>query len=122
MPQGGIDEGEDPRATALRELAEEIGTNNATMLAESREWLSYDLPNHLVPTVWDGKFRGQMQKWFCMRFEGTDAEINLNTPHPEFCAWQWVMPHMLPDLIVPFKRNLYSKVLVEFEEYLVTNS
>lgn len=117
MPQGGIDEGEDPRATALRELAEEIGTNKATILAEAREWMAYDLPEPMVPIIWGGKYRGQIQKWFCMRFDGTDADIHLNTPHPEFCAWQWVAPQELPDLIVPFKRDLYRKVLAEFGEY-----
>lgn len=117
MPQGGIDPGEEPRATALRELAEEIGTDKASFLAESRDWFAYDLPERLVPEIWGGKYRGQSQKWFCMRFEGVDADINLATKEPEFRAWQWLDPHKLPDLIVPFKRELYTKVLEEFREY-----
>lgn len=117
MPQGGIDPGEEPRQAALRELGEEIGTNKASFLAESREWMKYDLPEHLVPTIWGGRYRGQEQKWFCMRFEGTDADINLETKEPEFRAWQWLEPHKLPDLIVPFKKELYRKVLEEFRVY-----
>ncbi len=117
MPQGGIDLGEEPRATALRELAEEIGTNKATFLAETKEWLRYDLPEQLVPEIWGGQYRGQEQKWFCMRFTGVDADIRLETKEPEFRVWQWIEPQRLPDLIVPFKRALYLRVLEEFKEY-----
>lgn len=114
MPQGGIDADEDPRVAAMRELEEEIGTRNAEIVAESRGWLSYDLPEHLVGKLWGGKYRGQTQKWFALRFLGEDAEINIATKHPEFSHWKWVAPAELPGLIVPFKRDLYEAVLGEF--------
>jgi putative (di)nucleoside polyphosphate hydrolase len=114
MPQGGIDEGEDPVTAAFREMEEEIGTARASILAQSREWLDYDLPEHLVGKVWNGRYGGQRQKWFAMRFEGTDADINLATEHPEFNAWQWLRAETLPETIVPFKRSLYEQVLREF--------
>ena len=114
MPQGGIDEGEKPLEAAWRELGEEIGTAQAALLAESRGWYSYDLPDALIPKIWDGRFRGQKQKWFAMRFTGTDADINLDTPHPEFSEWQWVERARLPDIIVPFKRDLYQALVEEF--------
>ncbi|HEV2301450.1 MAG TPA: RNA pyrophosphohydrolase [Stellaceae bacterium] len=116
MPQGGIDPGEDPRAAAVRELAEEIGTDKAEVLAESRGWLTYELPPEIASKMWDGRYRGQRQKWFLMRFLGADADIDLATPHPEFDAWRWVAPERLPDLIVSFKRQLYRDVLAEFRE------
>jgi putative (di)nucleoside polyphosphate hydrolase len=114
MPQGGIDGDEAPRAAALRELKEEIGTANAIILAESRDWHAYDLPPHLVARVWGGRFRGQRQKWFAARFLGQDSEIDLETRHPEFDAWQWVEIAKLPGLIVPFKRDLYMALVDEF--------
>ncbi len=114
MPQGGIDEGEAPRAAALRELEEEIGTGNAIVLAESRDWHAYDLPRDLVGRVWGGRYRGQRQKWFAMRFLGRDADINLATAHPEFDAWQWVPLDRLTGLIVPFKRKVYEEVIGAF--------
>jgi len=114
FPQGGIDEGEDPRATALREMEEEIGTNKAEIIAESREWISYDLPPDIADKSWKGRFRGQAQKWFCARFTGTDADINLETAHPEFCRWRWMELEEVPPLIIPFKRVLYDKVAAEF--------
>jgi putative (di)nucleoside polyphosphate hydrolase len=117
MPQGGIDAGETPRQAALRELDEEIGTDKVEILGESRAWLQYDLPWELAGGVWGGRYRGQRQKWFVMRFTGGDADIDLATAHPEFDAWQWVMPTRLPGLIVPFKRQLYLDVLAEFREY-----
>jgi len=115
MPQGGIDEGETPRAAALRELREEIGTDNVEVLAESRGWLRYDLPADLVGKAWGGRWRGQQQKWFAMRFLGSDAEINLATEHPEFSAWKWVPASHLPELIVSFKQQLYIDVLQQFQ-------
>lgn len=117
MPQGGIDPGEDPRAAAVRELAEEIGTDKAEVLAVSRGWLTYDLPPEIAPRVWGGRYRGQRQKWFLMRFLGADEDINLATRHPEFDAWRWIAPDRLPELIVPFKRQLYLEVLAEFREH-----
>jgi len=114
MPQGGIDEGEDPQRAALREMHEEIGTDKATLLAESRGWLHYDLPADLVPKLWKGRFRGQRQKWFAFRFDGTDRDINIDTAQPEFSAWRWVPFDQVPDLIVPFKRHLYQDIVAEF--------
>ncbi|MDD3444326.1 MAG: RNA pyrophosphohydrolase, partial [Zavarzinia sp.] len=114
MPQGGIDEGEEPQTAALRELGEEIGTEKAEIIAESTDWLTYDLPAELVPQVWKGRYRGQRQKWYAMRFLGTDADIDIATKHPEFAAWRWVEHQTLPDLIVPFKRSLYEAVVAEF--------
>jgi putative (di)nucleoside polyphosphate hydrolase len=115
MPQGGIDADETPREAALRELKEEIGTDHAEILAESRRWFEYDLPPELQQQVWRGRFRGQRQKWFVMRFQGQDREIDIATHHPEFSAWKWIAPADLPRLIVPFKRQLYREVLEEFK-------
>lgn len=114
MPQGGIDEGEDPRTAAIRELEEEVGTANAEILAESRDWYLYDLPPELRGVLWGGKFRGQRQKWFALRFLGDDGDINIATEHPEFSAWKWAAMADLPDLIVPFKRQLYRELVAEF--------
>jgi len=114
MPQGGIDEGEQPVEAALRELEEEIGTDKAVIVAESRDWLTYDLPAELIGKVWRGRYRGQKQKWFAMRFEGDDGDIRLQTAHPEFDAFRWVPMPELPSLIVPFKRRLYEDVVAEF--------
>jgi putative (di)nucleoside polyphosphate hydrolase len=114
MPQGGIDRGEQPHDAALRELNEEIGTGAAEILAESRTWHSYDLPHHLVPKVWGGKYRGQTQKWFALLFTGRDADIDLDAHDPEFQAWCWADLERLPDMIVPFKRDDYDKVIAEF--------
>lgn len=115
MPQGGIDPGETPREAALRELGEEVGTKKAEIVAESRHWLSYDLPDAVAGRVWGGRHRGQRQKWFACRFTGTDADIRLDADgHPEFSAWRWERPERLPALIVPFKRALYETVVKEF--------
>ncbi len=114
MPQGGIDRGESPRAAALRELKEEIGTDKAEFLGESAQWLRYDVPHGIARRVWSGRYRGQMQKWFAMRFTGEDRDIDVATAHPEFNAWRWVSPADLPTLIVPFKRQLYQDILAEF--------
>ncbi|MFN9114077.1 MAG: RNA pyrophosphohydrolase [Bacteroidota bacterium] len=116
MPQGGIDAGEPADVAALRELEEETGTDKATILRESRDWLTYDLPQELVGKIWGGRYRGQRQKWFAMRFDGVDSDINIATQHPEFCEWQWTKPSNLPDLIVPFKRVLYRQIIDEFRD------
>jgi len=114
MPQGGIDHGEEPWQTALRELKEEVGTDKAEHLAET-DWLRYDLPPDVVRHVWRGKYRGQEQKWFAARFLGTDEDIDLDADHhPEFRAWRWVELAELPGLIVPFKRALYTAVAEAF--------
>jgi putative (di)nucleoside polyphosphate hydrolase len=116
MPQGGIDEGEDLRAAAFRELKEEIGTDKAEILAESKDWLRYDLPAELLETARHGPWRGQRQKWFVMRFTGEDSDINLATEHPEFSAWKWVDVRELPGLIVSFKRQVYLDLVSEFAD------
>jgi len=115
MPQGGIEEDEEPRDAAFRELREEIGTDKAEIVAESKAWLRYDLPPELRKR-WNDRWRGQQQKWFVMRFGGTDADINIATEHPEFSAWKWVAVEHLPDLIVSFKHQLYVDLLQELRE------
>ncbi len=114
MPQGGIDGGETPKQAAFRELKEEIGTDNAEVIAESKHWFYYDLPAELAKKAWGGRWRGQRQKWFVMLFKGEDAEINLATAHPEFDAWRWVAVHELETLPVSFKKPLYASLLGEF--------
>src|SRR5215470_1689929 len=114
MPQGGIDEGEAPESAAWREMQEETGTRDAILLAESRDWYRYDLPRELVPRLWKGRYRGQEQKWFAFRFTGTDADIAIDNAHAEFSAWKWTPMATLPQLIVPFKRRLYSELVNEF--------
>jgi len=116
MPQGGIDPGEDPRTAALREMEEEIGVKAADveLLAESRDWLSYDLPPAIAAKVWKGRYRGQRQKWYLARLKAPDSAINIATAHPEFNAWQWARFSDLPKLIVPFKRPIYEQIIAEF--------
>ena len=115
MPQGGIDDGEDPRLAALRELREEIGTDHVDILAETEDWLTYDLPPELYGKMWKGRFGGQKQKWFLMRFLGDDSDINIETDHQEFRAWEWAPTNTLVDRIVPFKRELYQQVIARFQ-------
>ena len=114
MPQGGIDADETPRRAALRELKEEIGTDRADILAESRGWFDHDVPDEIADGVMGGQFRGNRQKWLAMRFTGSDADINLATERPEFNVWKWVSPERLPELVAPFMRRLYLDVLAEF--------
>jgi putative (di)nucleoside polyphosphate hydrolase len=114
LPQGGIDEGEEPYPAALRELEEETSVRSVERLAESRDWLTYDLPPDLVGKVWKGRYRGQRQKWYALRFTGPDSEIDLKTSHPEFAAWKWLRMADLPNYIVPFKQPLYQKLVAEF--------
>jgi putative (di)nucleoside polyphosphate hydrolase len=114
MPQGGIDAGEEPRTAALRELKEEAGTEKAEIIAEMDEWVTYDLPPHLVGIAFHGKYRGQRQKWFALRFLGEDGDIDLHAHEPEFAEWKWVEMDHLPGLIVPFKRDTYAAVIAAF--------
>ena len=114
MPQGGIDKGETPRQAALRELEEAVGTAKAEVIAEMDDWVTYDLPEHLVGVAFKGKYKGQRQKWFALRFTGQDSEIDLTAHDPEFSDFQWVSLEDLPELIVPFKRQTYKQVIAAF--------
>ena len=121
MPQGGIDEGEDPREAVFRELWEETGVTRekVALIGQTREPLRYDLPDELIGKLWGGNYRGQEQDWFLARFEGTDEDVNLEAhKHPEFCEYRWVTASTVPDLIVPFKKRVYRAVLAEFAELI----
>lgn len=120
MPQGGIDPGEDALEAAYRELWEETGIarDRVEFLAESPGELQYDLPSELVGRLWKGKWRGQRQRWYLFRFLGSDADVNIATAEPEFRAWRWVEPQELPELIVPFKKQLYRDILSIFDDKL----
>lgn len=120
MPQGGVDRDEDPQQAALRELQEETGIppDQVEVLAQTDDWLAYDLPHELVPRVWKGRFRGQQQKWFLCRFLGDDSTIRLDTAHPEFTCWQWMAADDLLRAIVPFKRDIYARVIRTFRPWL----
>lgn len=120
MPQGGIDEGEKPKAAALRELWEEtgVGAGQVELLDRTRGWVTYDLPPELLGKVWGGAYRGQKQKWFLFRFTGRDQDIRIATDHPEFSAWAWVAPEALVEGIVPFKRQAYEQVIAAFRKHL----
>ncbi len=120
MPQGGIDGDEDPAAAVLRELREEIGTDAATILAEHPDWLTYELPADIAQSAFHGRFRGQRQKWFALRYDGEDSDIVLDRePHPEFIAWRWADLAELPDLAVPFKRQTYELIAKAFLRFAV---
>ena len=117
MPQGGIDEGEMPEQAVMRELEEETGTNNAKVVAESHDWFFYDLPDNLINITWGGRFRGQTQKWFALKFIGSDEEIDISAHEkPEFLEWRWMEIYDLLDYIVPFKQQLYKNIIFEFNE------
>jgi putative (di)nucleoside polyphosphate hydrolase len=122
MPQGGIDKGESPRDAALRELMEEAGTDKAEIIAELPDWLTYDLPAHLIGVAFHGKYRGQRQKWFLMRFTGQDNDIDLYAHEPEFSDWKWFGLDELPGLIVPFKRPTYQAVIEGFRALVMAKS
>jgi putative (di)nucleoside polyphosphate hydrolase len=119
MPQGGIDAGEEPWPAALRELREETNIRSVERLSEIADWLTYDIPRDLVGQAWKGKYRGQKQKWFALRFTGTESEIDVESPDGgahsrEFAAWRWESLENVPDLVVPFKRAVYDRVVSEF--------
>lgn len=117
MPQGGIDDGEEEKVAALRELGEEtgIGHHHVEIIAKARDEHFYDLPPELIGKLWGGRFRGQRQVWFLARFLGSDEDIDIATDEPEFSEWKWISPEALPDVIVPFKRKLYRDILQEFK-------
>jgi len=122
MPQGGIDDNEDPYLAALRELYEETNIRSVEKLGEIADWLYYDIPREIVGEAWGGKFRGQKQKWYALRFTGEEREINIIKPAggqhpPEFIDWRWVAMAELPDLVVPFKRETYERVVREFARF-----
>ena len=120
MPQGGVDKGESPRDAALRELWEETGVLSRLVKieAETKDWIPYDLPHDLVGKLWKGRYRGQEQKWFLMRFKGTDDQVDIATEHQEFSRWKWMAPDQLINNIVPFKRHVYERVLTAFKDHL----
>ena len=121
MPQGGIDPGEDPWPAALRELHEETNIRSVEKLGEIKEWLVYDIPREIVGQAWGGKYRGQTQKWYALRFTGDDSEIDIAAPgghKPEFAEWRWEPMKNLPKLIIPFKRPVYERVVSEFAKFV----
>ena len=118
MPQGGVDENEPLLKAMKRELLEETSIVNIKVLKEFNHWLEYELPENLIGKIWKGKYRGQRQKWFIVRFIGIESEININTDQPEFIEWKWIDMNMLPDLIVKFKKHVYEEVLVELKKFI----
>ena len=120
MPQGGIDAQEIPSIAALREMDEEVGIkkNMVDILTESKDWYYYSIPSDLAKTLWKGKYKGQRQKWFLYKFKGTENDINIHTEHPEFSDYKWVTKDFLVPNIVPFKKKIYEKLLLEFKDYL----
>ena len=120
MPQGGIDKGETPREAALRELTEETGVSAdlVEVMAETPDWITYELPPEILGRIWKGKYGGQKQKWFAMRFLGSDSAVQIATEHPEFDRWQWMRAADLVESIVPFKRALYVQVFQNFRDIL----
>ena len=120
MPQGGIDAQEVPSIAALREMEEEVGIkkNKVDLLTESKDWYYYSIPSDLAKTLWKGKYKGQRQKWFLYKFKGTDKDISIHTEHPEFANYKWDTKDFLVPNIVPFKKKIYEKLLLEFKDYL----
>ena len=118
MPQGGIDNNEKPMDAMKRELKEETSITNIKVLKEINYWLEYELPPNLLGKIWRGKYRGQTQKWYIVRFTGSDEEINLRTKKPEFIEWKWISYKLLPKVIVDFKRNVYKKLESEISNFL----
>ncbi|MBX6323344.1 MAG: RNA pyrophosphohydrolase [Rhodospirillaceae bacterium] len=118
MPQGGIDESETPEQAAWREMREEVGTDKAELLGTTREWVRYDLPPDLAGRLWGGAYRGQEQKWFAFRFTGQDSDIDIARYEPEFAEWRWIDPAELLRIIVPFKRELYARVIEELSPFI----
>ena len=119
MPQGGIELGETPSRAALREMEEEIGSKNATIIAESVNWYSYDIPTAMINKLWEGQYRGQTQKWFLIKFHGEDEDINLHFHEAEFSNWKWVDSNQLMRIIMPFKRKLYKLIISEFKKFIL---
>ena len=117
MPQGGIDKGEDYITAMKRELYEETSIKSIEILTEIDGFFEYELPKNLVGIIWKGKYRGQKQKWFITKFLGEETEINLNTKYAEFIEWKWIIPKMLPEVIVDFKKDLYNKLLKEIKKF-----
>ncbi len=126
MPQGGVDPGEDPWPAALRELYEETSIRSVERVGELAEWLTYDIPRDVVGLAWNGKYRGQTQKWYALRFTGADSEIDIEHPagghEQEFAQWRWEKLQNLPNLVVPFKRKIYERVVAEFTKYAARSS
>ena len=118
MPQGGVNEGEDLTSAMKRELNEETGIQNIKILNEIDGWFEYELPNYLLGKIWRGKFRGQKQKWFIVKFLGNDEEINLEKDKPEFIEWKWLDIENLPNVIVDFKKNVYEKLLPKIRSFI----
>ena len=115
MPQGGVDENEDFLQAAKRELKEETGIKSVKLIKEINDWLEYDLPKYLIYKIWNGKYRGQSQKWFIMKFIGKDEEINIKTKNPEFLEWKWVESFKLPNIVVNFKIDIYTRLEKELK-------
>ena len=118
MPQGGVDQNENFLKAAKRELEEETGIKSVKLIKELDGWFKYDLPQYLLGKIWKGKYRGQKQKWFILKFTGSDNEINLKTGNPEFIEWKWVNPESLPKIIVDFKKKLYEKLLLKIRPFI----
>ncbi len=118
MPQGGIDYNETPMDAMKRELAEETSITRIKIIKEIENWLEYELPQNLLGKIWKGKFRGQRQKWFIVKFLGNENEINLNTKHPEFIEWKWINYKLLPEVIVDFKKEVYLKLKIELNKFI----